>query len=207
MSAVNIRTLSRGPNFVYQPNMSDTTIRDMEVSMERMAFETRWIEHIKASRLADKKKQNSEQSDRDSESKPQEANLCLDKDVRLRKLLKPSKQPPALQIEDENEIRRLKDVVGLYQKHKEKQRGDENSLRLTKDEYQHLKKLKADDGVIVKPSDKSKGFVVMSRSSYVDKCTKLLDDDESYEKMEIKAEHLDNNTKEFVKSNLKEKLP
>ena len=47
----------------------------------------------------------------------------------------------------------------------------------------------------------------MSRSSYVDKCTKLLDDDESYEMMEIKAEHLDNNTKEFVKSNLKEKLP
>ena len=36
--------------------------------------------------------------------------------------------------------------------------------------------LQVDDNVIIKPSDRSKGFVVLSKSSYVDKCNQLLGD-------------------------------
>jgi len=50
ISDVNIRTLSHGPNFVFRPKVSETTIRDVGVAVERMAFGKRWVEHIKSAR-------------------------------------------------------------------------------------------------------------------------------------------------------------
>ena len=81
------------------------------------------------------------------------------------------------------------------------------SIRMSREEQLHLLQLQVDDNVIIKPSDKSKGFVVLSKSSYVDKCNQLLGDSSNYERLETKAEVLDKETKAFLKDNIEDKLP
>ena len=50
-------------------------------------------------------------------------------------------------------------------------------------ERQALEELKGNFNIIVKPSDKCKGFVVLDREAYVDKAKAILDRQDSYEKL------------------------
>ena len=232
--AETIQILSHGPNFVFRPQLSDSMVRDVGVAVERMAFGKRWSEHIRSSKQQTKTPDDQVPANNkddqvpvtsaaqpvpddstaqpvpdDSAAQQLTPNHCLDDDLKLRRLRKSSKQPPLLKKEEENKILRFKeDITNLYQQEQKqnRNRGD-NNLKLSRHQQQLLCDLKADDDIVVKPSDKSKGFVVMSKTSYVKKCHKLLESQDSYDKLEINADRLDENTKAFLKDTNPEKLP
>ena len=50
-------------------------------------------------------------------------------------------------------------------------------------ERRALKELRSNHSIIIKPSDKCKGFVVLDRESYIEKAKAILDDPDGYEKL------------------------
>ena len=71
---------------------------DAGVGIEGMAFDKRWMTHIKA--LRRKNQDSTQPQSDDAESREaQSSNLSLDKDMKLRQLRRPSKQVPPLKKE------------------------------------------------------------------------------------------------------------
>ena len=67
--------------------------------------------------------------------------------------------------------------------------------------------LSSNSEIVIKPSDKSKDFVVMSESTYMEKVSKLLESESEYEKVNITSVALDETTRHFMRDNVAEKLP
>ena len=78
---------------------------------------------------------------------------------------------------------------------------------MTKEQRQHFKQLKADDDIVIKPSDKRKGFVLMKSLHISKKYGRLLDDADMYEKLEVKSIERDKETRRFVEGHISDKLP
>ena len=152
-----------------------------------MAFGRRW-------RREAKRKQRIEQG---GEAKQQsvisERSVTkLDNDGRLRKLATTSKQGPLMVAAEENGLRRLKEnILKLYDREKRRQNLSRPGHKLTRQEKKDLSDLREDTRIVVKPSDKSKGFVLMSRENYVNKVAEMLGNHEDYEQCERKVEELD----------------
>ena len=81
--------------------------------------------------------------------------------------------------ETEKCLQKLKDdIIRTYKNHKvTKQNVDEGQRRFIKD-------LANDNDIIIKQSDKCKGFVILDKTSYLDKAKAMLDDRDSYEGIE-----------------------
>ena len=83
-------------------------------------------------------------------------------------------------VETERTLARLKeDIMTVFNDYA----GKKMKTNTTPDERRALKELKTNNSLIVKPSDKCKGFVIMDRGMYVDKARSILDDPEAYEKL------------------------
>ena len=78
---------------------------------------------------------------------------------------------------------------------------------MTRTEKKGLYDLRNDENIVIKPSDKSKGFVVMSRESYMEKATAMLDCQINYERSEIKIEEIERCTRLTVGKLTENKLP
>ena len=78
---------------------------------------------------------------------------------------------------------------------------------MTRTEKKGLCDLRNDENIVIKPSDKSKGFVVMSRESYMEKATAMLDCQINYERSEIKIEEIERCTRLTVGKLTENKLP
>ena len=71
-----------------------------------------------------------------------------------------------------------------------------------------LKLLRDNEDIIVKPSDKCKGFVIMDKKDYVDRAKAILTDPENYESVEKDLTHeVEARVKRVFKQNTKGKLP
>ena len=90
-------------------------------------------------------------------------------DVRLKKLAATDRQAPSSRREDEKALRRLKeDLSSMYRRESKCARATSDSAtqkKLSKSQFESLKALKNKPEVVVKPSDKGKGFVVTSSMS------------------------------------------
>ena len=129
-------------------------------------------------------------------------------DVRLRKLCPATKQPPPMEWAKEKKLRRLKeDIVELYEKQASGVSVRSCQLKMSKNNRNVVESLASDTGVVIKPSDKSKGFVVMSSEQYVEKVTTLLSSTSEYESVSVKTSVLDERVREFVAENVKGKVP
>ena len=67
----------------------------------------------------------------------------------------------------------------------------DNGRELTVKERRDIAELRSDSSVVVKPSDKSKGFLVMSTASFVQKAESMLNNTVNYERSMIKLEDLE----------------
>ena len=86
--------------------------------------------------------------------------------------------PPPTNNQAERTLKQLKDdVLRTFKHHK-----TDNS-NTTKEEISALIGLKKDSSVIIKPSDKCKGFVVLDKSDYVEKAKNILGDRDNYEEL------------------------
>ena len=71
-----------------------------------------------------------------------------------------------------------KKVISAYKKHTI---SDRNT---TEEERQELRSLKETASLIIKPSDKCKGLVILDKTEYLDKAKSILQDTQNYEKLD-----------------------
>ena len=211
MGAVSERVkdlLALGPKFVPTTRVAKSVRRKAEVGVERLAFGRRW------QREAERKQRMEEEGKMDNNEERQAVSnerpiTRLDNDFRLKKLATTEKQAPLMLDAEENALKRLKEnIMKLYDREERRQKYQTGiqGRQLTKQERKDLSELRHDSNIIVKPSDKSKGFVLMSRNNYVDKVAAMLDNLEDYERCQVKVEELDKRAKGVIKI-IEGKLP
>ena len=110
--------------------------------------------------------------------------------------------PPPSNIEVELTLKKLKeDIIRTYKSHRT------SECNVTSQERQFLKELQKNDDIIIKQSDKCKGFVVMDRTAYVEKVHNILGDINSYETMDKNpVAKVEAQTKRIFKSVSKDKM-
>ena len=78
-------------------------------------------------------------------------------------------------------MQKLKDdIIRTYKNHK----AIENNV--SSDQRAFIKDLANNDSVIIKPSDKCKGFVILDKQEYIGKAKLILDDRSSYDCLDKK---------------------
>ena len=192
-----------GPKFVPRTRITTGVLRRAELGVERLAFGRRWQREAERKRRADDERERNDQNEKLSEDRPVR---LLDEDLRLKKIATTKKQGPLMEAKEENGLRRLKEnIVKLYKK--DPPGKHLRGRQLTKKEREDIEQLRADDNIVVKPSDKSKGFVIMSKASYVEKVNTMLANPASYERCQITLEELVKRTRSMVTKNIEGKVP
>ncbi|XP_065176129.1 uncharacterized protein LOC135805933 [Sycon ciliatum] len=191
------KVMELGPKFIPGRRVTKSTVQQAEVGVERLAFGLRWKEEAEKNRT----QAASHQTDTGRPVRH------LDNDTRLRKIATTTKQAPSMDDEKENGLRRLKgNIMRLYKREADINTSN-NGRQLTRREKEALSTLRRNEGIVVKPSDKSKGFVVMSRDSYVQKANVILECRDSYERCDVKVEDLGKHTRKKVAEITQHKLP
>ena len=201
---VEMRTLMElGPKFVPKQRITKSVLHKAEVAVERLAFGKRW------QKVAEKAQEIQERDGHeDNQTEDNRPVRCLDEDVRLKKIATTTKQAPLMEVREENGLIRLKEnILNIYNRARRKEATDLHGRELTRRERQSINELATDKSVVIKPSDKSKGFVVMSRNSYVQKVNAMLGDSENYESCQLKVEELDKMARSTIDRITSGKLP
>ena len=192
--------LSHGPKFGITPSVNGSLLRDVERSVERFAYRKRWADKIISDRetRADRDAV-ARTSDPDISAQNQPAqtdasvaqhtsaaengaavrnsNSQLLAGVRFPDANKT--QPPPSTREEEEQLSRLKnDIMKIYRCHKSE------ASNISRDEQEALQSLKGRDDIIIKPSDKCKGFVILNKEEYVEKAKSVLSDRDNYERLD-----------------------
>ena len=197
--------MERGPKFVPKRKVTKPVLRKAEIGVERLAFGRRWQKVVEGAEAVKERDKIDGESNKDA-GRPVR---CLDDDVRLKKISKTTKQGPPMEAIEENSLIRLKDNIMKLYKQAERvgvQKG--HGHELTRKEREDISGLLANEDIIIKPSDKSKGFVVMSQVSYVEKVNEMLENADNYERCcQMKVENLDKITRSTIKRIASGKLP
>ena len=175
------RVLDKGPKFAITQKITKKTFRDVEVGVERAVYALRWKLDI------DKRRGNQPYpSHQTQQLKPR----FPDNDAAV---------PPPASSETERTVSKLKrKLLGIYRNHRS------TTLNVKPDEEKALKELSQKDDVIVKPSDKCKGFVIMDKGKYVDKALDILAD---YEPARANpTPKVEATTKRVIKSVMEDKV-
>ena len=111
--------------------------------------------------------------------------------------------PPPSNNDVELKLKKLKDeVVKTYINHKVVK------SNVSDNERHFLRELKKNNEVVVKQSDKGKGFVILDRNTYLEKAQDILGDPSCYEKLDKNpVPKVEAQTKRTFKSVSKDKLP
>ena len=81
-------------------------------------------------------------------------------------------------------------------------------LNTTEEERRGLNELKKNENVVVKPSDKCKGLVILDKAAYVNKVHDILDDETNYERLPSNpTAKIEAKTKQIFKQASRDKLP
>ena len=95
-----------------------------------------------------------------------------------------------------------KQILNTYKHHRQ------TKSNTTEEERIGLKELKMNENVIVKPSDKCRGLVILDKSSYVEKVKNILENETNYEKLPNNpTAKIEAKTKQVFKHTCKDKLP
>ena len=170
--------LSYGPKFSITPSVNKKLIRDVERSFERFAYGKRWADKIKSDREERNRRAphigtsgednpitengRNETETEDAGSPVTQSSGQLLSDVRFPDTNK--RQPPPSDRDTEDRLAQLKSsVVKIYKGHKS------DSKNVSKEQQNALKGLRDNVNLIVKPSDKCEGFVILNKADYVER--------------------------------------
>lgn len=165
--------LGKGPQFALTQQVTTATLRTVELGVERLAYTIR-CRKLRAS----EPNQDTCTLESDSETLDSADETTL----RLRPPFKDldKRQPDLSDGDTEGTLARLKeDIMSIYVSACKKRVKPNTTI----EERRALKELRSNPRIIVKPSDKCKGFVVLDRESYIEKARAILDDPEGYEKL------------------------
>lgn len=138
----------------------------MEAGIECLAYVVRWQK---------RKQLTAEKNDQD-----QEGESDTDVSLHLRPPFRDTEkcQPRQCDRDTEGALARLKeDIMTVYA-------SCLNKTNTTREEQRALKELRNNNSIIVKPSDKCKGFMVLDRDTCIFKTRNILDVADAYEKLE-----------------------
>jgi hypothetical protein len=207
--------LSKGPNFALTNKVSDRTLVHAECAVERMIYQLRWKDvrdrHTYSSDVESPVDNQDGQASTSSVSTDvNQENISAPSIVDDPKLMIPksfkkfAKVPPSMSIERERNVCHLKaDVLNAFRKlHNQPVRSN-----ITLEERKALQILRRDDSIIVKPSDKSKGFVVLDKNDYVDKLNQFVLADGQFTKVTKDPTKHDEAKVKRILADLKETIP
>ena len=173
--------LERGPKFAISLIVTKKTLSDVEVGMERAMYALRWKMEIDQKRAS-----MPLQGSVHHQLKPRFA----DNDASV---------PRLAAVETERAMAKLKHkVLGFYRNQRN------HRPNILPEEEQAITKLAHNKSVIVKPSDKCKGLVVMKKDCYVNKAMDILN---SYEQVKTNpTPRVEASTKRVIKTVLENKV-
>ena len=207
--------LAKGPKFGITPKLDRRLISDVEKNFERFAYGKRWIDEIE--RAKNERNRSAEEGgltgppidiDADADAltvvpERQDAapSTSLFRDSSFPDANKT--QPPLSTKETEEQLGQLKrSILRIYKQH-----GD-SAGNVNKRELDGLERLRKNDDIVIKPSDKCKGLVIMDKSDYVSKANHILDDDSNYTRLDHdKTAKVQASTKRIFKRMVRDKLP
>ena len=135
--------LDKGPKFSMTQRITKRTFNEVEVGFERAVYALRWkidIENRRAGQPIP------------SHGTPQLKPRFADNDASV---------PRPAPLETERAMSKLKrKLLGIYRNHRA------SAANVRPDQEQALVKLSHKDDIVVKPSDKCKGFVIMDKGTY-----------------------------------------
>ena len=143
--------LEKGPKFAMMQSVTSRTLRDVEVGIERAMFALRWKFEIDSRRTT--------------------LPLCAITTRQLKPRFSDNDAtvPRPAPVETERAMSTLKrKIIGLYKNH------HSVKANVLPEQEEAIAKLSQDKTMIVKPSDKGKGLVVMKRETYVSKASDIL---------------------------------
>ena len=170
-----ISVLERGPKFAITQNVTRQTLNEVEVGIERAMYALRWKVEL------DKKRAS------------QAPHAGISHRLKPRFPDNDAAVPCLASAELERDMGKLKrKIIGLYKNQQS------SKANIQPEEEEALKKLAHDENLIVKPSDKCKGLVVMDKVTYVEKALNVLS---SYEKVSSNpTPKVEASTKRVIKS-------
>ena len=207
--------LAYGPKFGITPKVDRHLITDVEKNIERFAYGKRWVDEIE--RIKTERNRNAEERgltgphiesnvDGDAvevvpERQNEASNSNLFGDARFPDANK--RQPPLSSNDTEERLVRLKSsVLRIYKQHSNLTRN------VTEEQLDGLEKLRKNDEIVVKPSDKCKGLVILDKTDYISKANQILDDQSNYMKLDQdKTAKIEASTKRLFKQVVRDKLP
>ena len=145
--------LDKVPKFAMTQNIIGKTFNDVEVGLERAVYALRWKLDIESRRAG--------------QSLP--SSSCLQ--LKPRFADNDAAVPRPASVETERTVSKLKrKILGIYRNHRV------TVSNVLPEQEKALKELSLNSDVIVKPSDKCKGLVIMDKGEYVDKALGILAD-------------------------------
>lgn len=113
------------------------------------------------------------------------------------------RQPPRSSPDTETKLSHLKKkIMNAYKNY------TPSNMNTNDEERQELRTLKQSDSLIVKPSDKCKGLVVLDKREYIEKAEVILQDANNYEKLDKNpTAKIEAKTKQIFRQTCRDKLP
>ena len=209
--------LSKGPNFALSRRICKQVLQSVENGIERGAFALRWKIFISSKRHTEQNQVPPQQSQQQQQQhtvrdNPDNSDLTQNAAQDSNERIKPLNITPRFSDTDtrmappadttiERSLRSLKHkIMNCFKNHR-----NTSDMNYSKEELKALNEISADPNIIVKRSDKCKGFVVMSRDTYVEKAESITSQYEQVSKNP--TPRLEAATKKIISSSLGGKLP
>ena len=188
--------LDKGPNFALPQKVDRSCLERAESGLERAIYGLRWRN------VRETKQQTVPQVPQGGLSQ----NTSSTGHSKLRPMFPdtPAYQPPRATTQLESELKDLKTkVLKAYKYHNRvsNKRSDNYAKQ-----REVLRELKNNDTLIVKPSDKCKGFVVLNKTDYIEKARTITDDYQSIPSQPNPTKRLEIETCTIIKETLSWKL-
>ena len=207
--------LANGPKFGITPRVDRQLLTDVEKNIERFVYGKRWIDEIERAKRV--RNRNAEERGLTRPQVEDEADAQAVDVVPERQHVASAgslfgsarfpdvnkTQPPVSTRETEEQLGRLKNsILRIYKQH------GNSVCNVADEELQGLDKLRKDSGIVIKPSDKCKGLVILDKSDYVNKANHILEDESNYTKLDRdETSKIEASTKRIFKQTVRDKLP
>ena len=223
--------ISKGPNFALSRKIDRNVIHEVEIGIERGAFALKWKEHIEEKRKANLNAvsvtntnpltafhgttNTTHSGSEHSQTDITTTNECTTQQPENTQhaTLKPrfddtdTRMAPTASGRTEKALQILKQkVVNAYKNYRSNNRPSTSLLsNHTANDVKILKSIKEDDDLIVKRSDKCKGFVLLNKDTYIEKANQIISEYEPINKNPTRK--LEASTKLIINHTLNNKLP
>jgi len=218
LSDTLLNILSKGPNFALSRKVCKQVLHNVEKCVERGAFALRWKMHITTKQREQQQQQQQQQPKQqqhmhsDNAASTSSTSTPITTQDQSAPSITPLNMTPRFSDTDtrmaplsvtttERSLRSLKrKIISCFKNHR-----STNQTNYSKEDIKVLNDIRADPEVIIKRSDKCKGFVIMPRETYIEKAETITSQYEHVAKNP--TPRLEAATKKIISQTLGGKIP